>query len=60
MSSTVEDDLDRYISQDNLISLSDDKQKDEAKIKALKLAVSEFQQWFIPELLKNFITLKSK
>lgn len=40
MSCTVEDDLDRYLSQDNLISLDEEKQKEEAKIRALKLTVS--------------------
>lgn len=57
--STVEDDLDRYISQDDLQKIDESKQRDKKKIKMIDAVTNEFQYWFVPGLLKSIMNLKS-
>lgn len=55
----MEEELDRYISQDNLPDLNQSKHRNQKKAQRLRETVEEYKHWFVPELLKSISNLKS-
>ncbi len=58
--STVEEELDRYLSHENLAALDQNTEKNQKKIERIEQVVQEFRHWFVPEIFKGIKNLKSK
>ena len=58
--STVEEELDRYLSHENLAALDQSMEKNQKKIGRIEEVVQEFRYWFVPEIFKGIKNLKSK